>query len=62
MKSASKCIMPSEMTLPSAASIRQKNPDEKALKQNMELMDYKDELSGSEDEMEDVKVRATASI
>ena len=54
--------MPSEMTLPSAASIRQKNPDEKALKQNMELMDYKDELSGSEDEMEDVKVRATASI
>jgi len=62
MKSASKCIMPSEMTLPSAESIRNNNPDKLAIQQNMALMDYNDALSGSEDEMEDRKVQMTASI
>ena len=64
MKSASKYIMLSEMALPSAESICQKHPDKQALKQNRELMNYNDELSGSEDEdeMEGVKVRAKASI
>ena len=54
--------MPSEMTLPSAESIRNNNPDKLAIQQNMALMDYNDELRGGEDEMEDMKVQATASI
>ena len=54
--------MPSEMTLPSAESIRNNNPDKLAIQQNMTLMDYNDALSGSEDEMEDRKVQMTASI
>ena len=63
MKSASKYKMPTEMTLPSAESIRKSNPDEQTMKENMALMDYDDRLSGSEDETDTRKtVGATASI
>ena len=64
MKSVSKYVMPTEMTLPSAELIRQNHPDEVAVKQDMELMDHDDRLSGSEDESDtmDMKVGATASI
>ena len=63
MKSASKYKMPTEMTLPSAESIKKNHPDEPAMKENMALMDYDDRLSGSEDETDTRKtVGATASI
>ena len=64
MRNASKYNMPSEMTLPSAESIRKTNPDEEAMKQNMALMDYMDTLSGSEDETDNttIKIGTTASI
>ena len=56
--------MPTEMTLPSADSIRKSNPDEQAMKQNLALMDYDDRLSGSEDETDtkETTVGKTASI
>ena len=57
-------MMPSEITLPNAELIYKNNLDEVAIKQNMELMDYNDRLSGSEDEtdIKEMIVGATASI
>ena len=44
-KSDTKYILPTEMLLPSPETIRQQNPDEAAIKENMELMEYKDNYS-----------------
>ena len=39
MKSTTKYVLPTEMSLPSPETIRQQNPDEAAIKENMELME-----------------------
>ena len=64
MKSTTKYILPTEMSLPSPETIRQHNPDEAAIRENMELMEYKDNYSDSEDENETkrMKIEATGSV
>ena len=64
MKRATKYMLPNEMSLPSAETIRNENPDETAIRQNMELMEYNDKYSDSEDEDETQKKenRETISV
>ena len=64
MKNTTKYILPTEMSLPSPETIRQQNPDEAAIKENMELMEYNDNYSDSEDDNETkrMKIEATDSV
>ena len=63
-KSSTKYILPTEMSLPSPETIRQQNPDEAAIRENMELMDYNDSYSDSENDNETkrMKIEATDSV
>jgi len=53
-----------KMSLPSEETIRKENPDETAIKQNMELMQYNDKYSDSEDgsEMQKKEIRETIIV
>ena len=58
-----KYILPTKRSLPSAESIRNKNPDETAIKANMELMNHDDTFSDKEDEVsQENEIGARASI
>ena len=61
-KSSTKYILPTEMSLPSPETIRKRNPDEAAIKANMELMEYNGRYSDNEDESDTKKMKIEETV